>query len=113
MLNIAGSDFTLHEVGEAARIVQEAADPDANIIFGAVVDSTLKDEIQVTVIATGFEARPQQPQRGSRYSKRVRAPSAGRLSRAIAQPSNGPNGRAAVHAGQDQALVSGPRVRRR
>ena len=68
LLNIAGSDFTLHEVGEAARIVQEAADPDANIIFGAVVDSTLKDEIQVTVIATGFEARPQQPQRGSRYS---------------------------------------------
>jgi cell division protein FtsZ len=61
LLNIAGSDFTLHEVGEAARIIQEAADPDANIIFGAVVDTTLKDEIQVTVIATGFEARAQQP----------------------------------------------------
>jgi len=68
LLNIAGSDFTLHEVGEAARIVQEAADPDANIIFGAVVDESLKDAIQVTVIATGFEAHPQQPQRASRYT---------------------------------------------
>ena len=70
LLNIAGADFTLHEVGEAARIVQEAADPDANIIFGAVVDSSLKDEIQVTVIATGFDQRPheQAARSGSRYS---------------------------------------------
>ena len=59
LLNIAG-DFTLHEAGEAARIVQEAADPDANIIFGAVIDESLKDSIQVTVIATGFEPRAQQ-----------------------------------------------------
>lgn len=68
LLNVAGSDFTLHEVNEAAGIVKDAADPDANIIFGAVVDASLKDEIQVTVIATGFEARQHQPQRSSRYS---------------------------------------------
>jgi cell division protein FtsZ len=62
LLNISGSDFTLHEVGEAARIVQEAADADANIIFGAVLDESLKDEIQITVIATGFDVRtPGQP----------------------------------------------------
>lgn len=67
LLNIAGADFTLHEVSEAARIVHEAADPDANIIFGAVVDESLKDEIQVTVIATGFEARPPQAQSRSQF----------------------------------------------
>ncbi len=67
LLNIAGSDFTLHEVGEAARIVQEAADPDANIIFGAVMDENLKDDIQVTVIATGFETKQPLTQQRSQY----------------------------------------------
>jgi cell division protein FtsZ len=61
LFNIAGADFTLHEVGEAARIIQEAADPDANIIFGAVIDESLKDEIQITVIATGFEGAQEKP----------------------------------------------------
>jgi cell division protein FtsZ len=59
LLNITGSDFTLFEVHEAAAIVQEAADPDANIIFGAVIDDTMEGEIQITVIATGFDGRPQ------------------------------------------------------
>ncbi len=68
LLNIAGRDFTLHEVGEAARIVQEAADPDANIIFGAVLDENLKEELQVTVIATGFEPKQtQSSQRGGGF----------------------------------------------
>ncbi len=57
LFNIAGSDYTLHEVNEAARVIQEAADPDANIIFGAIIDERLGDEIQITVIATGFEGR--------------------------------------------------------
>ncbi|HXG16216.1 MAG TPA: cell division protein FtsZ [Calidithermus sp.] len=53
-----GPDLGLHEVEEAARIVQEAAHEDANIIFGAVIDPTLQDEVRITVIATGFtEAR--------------------------------------------------------
>ncbi|HEV3310057.1 MAG TPA: cell division protein FtsZ [Chloroflexota bacterium] len=60
LLNIAGSDFTLQEVGEAARIVQEAADPDANIIFGAVIDPRLEDEVQITVLASGFVAALEQ-----------------------------------------------------
>ena len=46
--------MTLHEVAEAANIVQEAADPDANIIFGTVVDRALQGKVKVTVIATGF-----------------------------------------------------------
>src|SRR5699024_12776498 len=51
-----GSDLGLHEVSEAARLVQEAAHPDANIIFGSVIDDALGDEVRVTVIAAGFEA---------------------------------------------------------
>ncbi len=50
-----GSDMTLYEVNEATTMVYEAASPDANIIFGAVVDERLKDEVRVTIIATGFE----------------------------------------------------------
>ncbi|WP_432409468.1 cell division protein FtsZ [Wukongibacter sp. M2B1] len=56
LLNITGgSNLGLFEVNEAAEIVSQAADPDANIIFGAVIDEALKDELRITVIATGFE----------------------------------------------------------
>jgi len=56
LLNITGrSDLRIFEVNDAATIITEAADPDANIIFGAVIDENLGDEIRVTVIATGFE----------------------------------------------------------
>ncbi len=56
LLNIAGgSDLGLFEVNEAATIISQAAHPDANIIFGAVVDDTLGDEVRVTVIAAGFD----------------------------------------------------------
>ena len=57
LLNFTGGlDLSLYEVNEAATIVAEAADPNANIIFGAVIDETLESEIKVTVIATGFQA---------------------------------------------------------
>jgi cell division protein FtsZ len=52
-----GPDLSIHEVEEAARIVQEAAHEEANIIFGAVLDETLRDEVRITVIATGFTER--------------------------------------------------------
>ncbi|HWM78734.1 MAG TPA: cell division protein FtsZ [Methylomirabilota bacterium] len=52
-----GSDLSLHEVEEAARIVQEAAHEEAHIIFGAVIDPSLQDEVRITVIATGFSER--------------------------------------------------------
>lgn len=51
-----GSDLGLFEINEAARLVQEVAHPDANIIFGAVIDDALGDEARVTVIAAGFDA---------------------------------------------------------
>ncbi|MBO2520539.1 MAG: cell division protein FtsZ [Firmicutes bacterium] len=55
LLNITGSsNLGLFEVNDAAEIIAEAADPEAVIIFGAVIDDTLQDEIRVTVIATGF-----------------------------------------------------------
>ncbi len=57
LLNITGgSDLGLFEVNEAAEIISQAVDPDANIIFGAVIDEDLEDEVRVTVIATGFDA---------------------------------------------------------
>ncbi|HSY52251.1 MAG TPA: cell division protein FtsZ [Thermoanaerobaculia bacterium] len=57
LINITGgSDMTLFEVHEAASIIQEAADEEANIIFGTVIDPRMKDEIKVTVIATGFDS---------------------------------------------------------
>ena len=56
LINVTGSeDMGLEDVEAAANLVQEAAHPDANIIFGATFDNSLDDEIRVTVIATGFE----------------------------------------------------------
>ena len=73
LLNITGpEDLGLFEVNEAAQLVQNEADANANIIFGSVVDQSMRDEVRVTVIATGFEGfellartpqrvRPRQP----------------------------------------------------
>ncbi|HEY2717816.1 MAG TPA: cell division protein FtsZ [Solirubrobacterales bacterium] len=58
-----GSDLSLVEVSEAAKVVGEAAHPDANIIFGANVDDELSDQIWVTVVATRFDGRPPTPRR--------------------------------------------------
>ena len=56
LINVTGgSDLGLLEISEAAEIVQDAADPDAHIIFGAVINESMKDEIRITVIATGFD----------------------------------------------------------
>jgi cell division protein FtsZ len=58
LFNITGgNDLSMFEVDEAARIITEAADPDANIIFGAVIDENYTGEVKCTVIATGFEQR--------------------------------------------------------
>ena len=59
LINITGShDLSLHEVNEAATLIQEEAYDDANIIFGAVIDEQMGDEIRITVIATGFGDAP-------------------------------------------------------
>ena len=57
LFNITGGlDLTLHEVNEAAEVISRAADPDVNIIFGAVIDPKMEDSIRITVIATGFDS---------------------------------------------------------
>lgn len=56
LVNITGGpDLTLHEVNEASTIIREAADDEANIIFGAVIDERMADNMKITVIATGFD----------------------------------------------------------
>ena len=57
LLNISGSaNLSLFEINEAAEIISDAADPDANIIFGSVIDESLGDKVQITVVATGFNS---------------------------------------------------------
>jgi len=63
LFNITGGpDLTLFEVNQAAAIIKETAHPDVNLIFGAVIDPALRDEVRITVIATGFE-RTSMPRR--------------------------------------------------
>ena len=72
LINITGSeDMGLEDVEAAANLVQEAAHPDANIIFGATFDESMQDEIRVTVIATGFEEAPtaKQPAQSAQAKK--------------------------------------------
>jgi len=80
LLNITGGhDLGLFEVNEAAEIVNEASDKDSNIIFGAVIDDTMGDDVRVTVIATGFEhdgrgpvARSGRPESAREETRRTR-----------------------------------------
>jgi len=61
LFNVTGGpDMSLYEVNEAAEIIRRTADPEANIIFGAVIDPELKDTIRITVIATGFDSIKEQ-----------------------------------------------------
>jgi cell division protein FtsZ len=79
ILNVTGgADMTLHEVNEAAEVIYDAVDKDANIIFGAVIDEKIQGEIQITVIATGFEmkARQQMLQQGASIPFQQQAASA-------------------------------------
>jgi cell division protein FtsZ len=75
LINVTGGeDMTLHEVAEAADIIQDAADPDANIIFGTVVDRALQGRVKVTVIATGFNRVESRKGVGAPASRAATAP---------------------------------------
>ena len=75
LINITGSeDMGLEDVEAAANLVQEAAHPDANIIFGATFDPSMQDEIRVTVIATGFEEKPAEGEKPAEEKKAAAAP---------------------------------------
>jgi cell division protein FtsZ len=70
-----GSNLGLFEVNEAADVITQAADPDANIIFGAVIDDSLGDEVKVTVIAAGFD-KPAPLEQQGQFVRRSAAPAA-------------------------------------
>lgn len=72
-----GSDLSLHEVEEAARVVQEAAHEEAHIIFGAVIDPSLQDEVRITVIATGVIERKETNQPSGKVVDMQRPPRPG------------------------------------
>ena len=97
LLSITGGpDLSLWEVNEAAKAVAEAAHPDANIIFGAMVDEKLDDEVWVTVVATGYAAS----------GRAVRAPVPGRAR------GRAPRGRPPAHRGQRSVDDAAHRARR-
>jgi len=78
LFNVRGSkDLSLYEVNEAAEIVRKAAHPDVNLIFGAVIDPTMNDEIQITVIATGFDGTAQLRRSSSNAKRPTQAVAAG------------------------------------
>jgi cell division protein FtsZ len=111
LLNVTGGpDLTLFEVNQAAAIIKETAHPEVNLIFGAVIDQNLKDEIRITVIATGFERtgvprsvlNTVQPRQDSRNAPRSgQSPSESREVREFAQ--------AAVSRGQQPQPPQQPR----
>jgi cell division protein FtsZ len=92
LINITGGpDLALHEVNDAATLIQEEAHEDADIIFGAVIDERMGDEIRITVIATGFGMPAQtQPAMPAMMSEPVRAVANGPGVRPVAPPSPRP-----------------------
>ncbi len=115
LLNISGgSDLGLFEINEAAQLVADAAHPEANIIFGAVIDDALGDEVRVTVIAAGFDAGAPTPVRRVETRRQpdpeppaVQQPSAPRTPPPVGPP---PGGAAAQHAAPaDRRLRGRPR----
>jgi cell division protein FtsZ len=102
-----GSDLGLFEINEAAKLVQEAAHPEANIIFGAVIDDALGDEVRVTVIAAGFDGGA--PTR--RNDERALGTIQGSIRHQATAAGNGAsNGGAAGHAAPNGASVPGRNV---
>jgi cell division protein FtsZ len=73
LVNVTGgSDLTLHEINEAATVINEAIGAESNMIFGAVIDETLKDQIMITVIATGIRDRAKQERPDLRKERKAR-----------------------------------------
>jgi len=89
LMSIAGgSDLGLFEINEAASLVQEAAHPDANIIFGTVIDDSLGDEVRVTVIAAGFDATAARNKPMVGAGAKVAAASAGAVTSPVFEPAD-------------------------
>jgi cell division protein FtsZ len=92
LLNITGGpDLALSEISEAADVVAQAADPEASIIFGAVIDQKIENEVRITVIATGFDVTERQRQGG--FRTRLSRPTFSSPERTQAPPEQPPGGR--------------------
>ena len=105
-----GSDLGLFEINEAARLVQEAAHPEANIIFGAVIDDALGDEVRVTVIAAGFDGGAPMQRSDERALGQVQAGGANRPPQQQSAPAQGqpqPQG-APAQQGQQRPAPGAP-----
>ncbi|OBF37269.1 cell division protein FtsZ [Mycobacterium sp. ACS1612] len=91
LLSVAGgSDLGLFEINEAASLVQDAAHPEANIIFGTVIDDSLGDEVRVTVIAAGFDAQGpgRKPVVGATGAQSITPGKAGTVSTSLFDPAD-------------------------
>lgn len=86
-----GSNLGILEINDAAKLVQEAVHPEANIIFGAVIDDTLGDEVRVTVIAAGFDGAEPRDRRDTRRSNFVDTPQTGGFAGVAAAPATDQN----------------------
>ncbi len=112
LINVTGgTDLALHEVNEAASLIHEEAHEDANIIFGAVIDDTIGDEIRVTVIATGFGEQDAGYPRYSPSGAPVTAPVLSAPTRPVVS-SDFPGEPAPVQAPMQSRMFGGKPVRR-
>jgi cell division protein FtsZ len=110
LLSIAGgSDLGLFEINEAASLVQEAAHPEANIIFGTVIDDSLGDEVRVTVIAAGFEAGgPTHKKLEPSAFKSPEKPASGVIAAGVSGSTSAPTGNGSSPAAPTTAPTTAP-----
>jgi len=102
-----GSNLSLYEVNQAAAIIKETASPDVNLIFGAVVDENMGDNIRITVIATGFD-RATSPQEAEPafFRQETPRPQQDRLSTYDSQAKTVPNTQPAQAKKQEEYVYS-------
>ena len=116
LINIAGGrDLTLHEVAEAARIISDSVDEEANIISGMVIDDEMSDEMKVTVIATGFDQSAERPADVGDVAPVVRRPPPRRpedlqaaMERQSARPAQGSQRPSQAHPAQGRPAQARP-----
>ena len=101
LFNITGGpDLSLFEVNEAAQIIKTAAHPDCNVIFGAVIDDSMKEQIRITVVATGFDSTDTAPRRIIRTTP-ANAARGGAASARPAASTQAPGNTPAAHAASE------------
>ena len=113
LLSIAGgSDLGLFEINEAASLVQEAAHPEANIIFGTVIDDSLGDEVRVTVIAAGFDSGTPTHKKLEPHALGSASPSATVSAQAgdVHRPNGAPGGGPVPAGGPSPAVSAAPTI---